>query len=821
MISMLRSLIEQSIDGMEAGRFQEFCLAFLPIYDARFEGVVRLGGTADGRTRAGTPDLLKTAPLGAQIAVQCGTEERYWPSEGGIETSKPFRDGMKCIETLEHLGEIVLITNRESPPRWPNVKANLIEALQQHSGARITILGLEDLGQWLVPHLDDHRVLRLVEEFCPAVLPARAEREDAERFRLLRAVAGASPMDVRTLLAVVDEAVTRALGAEASRQYVFQRIDELGRCRLPCVPPFEGIIRDSTSALPLREPLGKVWVLTGVPKIGKTSLLRQLRSAWDGCIVQWFECPVNADEACADEVAQALLHAVLPETPRDRLIQFPTELDAALSRIRPPAQPVVVVVDNADELPETGLRRLAQVLGAFQRHGMLTQLACVFATTRPLAHLSAAADEVVRAPEWTPDELGRLLDHSTIDWDRRNASPYLGLLATRASGHPLVALALTRRHPRLEELLRSALTTVGLADEQFAREVQSLLYEDILRDPDAQNFVQRLAVLIDRAPLDVIEALRIEVDPTIATTTAVLLQRLGNAVIEGNAEAGYSVAPVFRDVAKAKVSIGEHRAVYEVAARHLLAPQDRTLVADRVSSGIVYCLLAGRVEEGIFSTTVLLKSAVDQPITDGQLEALLSRLVVVTLIEPQTTLRGRFSHAVMALTFAQAYARLGQRSKATEVLGRVNLEDVPGDNVPEIRRELPLLRLAIVLGRAVQLVLGDQPGALESLAELGDVELSRGFPDYGSLLFEFMAHLILRDPWTERVRALIFTALKQVDLSEPGLRAGAMQVAGAIGVVAKRDGLAESAIESCFPDTPCGRLLQRVATGVWRTEREM
>src|SRR5439155_26344947 len=95
----LRALMENAIAGFEGGRFQDFCLDFLPVYDARFEGLVRVGHTAAGKTRSGTPDLLKTFG-DRQIAVQCGTDQDYWPPEAGITTSKPFRDAMECIRKL-------------------------------------------------------------------------------------------------------------------------------------------------------------------------------------------------------------------------------------------------------------------------------------------------------------------------------------------------------------------------------------------------------------------------------------------------------------------------------------------------------------------------------------------------------------------------------------------------------------------------------------------------------------------------------------------------------------------------------------------------
>src|SRR5712691_7040708 len=65
----LRVLMETSLETFEGGLFQDFCLDLLPIYHPRFKSLARLGHTASGKTRAGTPDLLVTAPLRLALAL--------------------------------------------------------------------------------------------------------------------------------------------------------------------------------------------------------------------------------------------------------------------------------------------------------------------------------------------------------------------------------------------------------------------------------------------------------------------------------------------------------------------------------------------------------------------------------------------------------------------------------------------------------------------------------------------------------------------------------------------------------------------------------
>ena len=52
--------ISATLKLMEQGAFQSFCLDFLPLIGSSYKGLERHGGTADGKTRKGTPDLIKT-----------------------------------------------------------------------------------------------------------------------------------------------------------------------------------------------------------------------------------------------------------------------------------------------------------------------------------------------------------------------------------------------------------------------------------------------------------------------------------------------------------------------------------------------------------------------------------------------------------------------------------------------------------------------------------------------------------------------------------------------------------------------------------------
>jgi len=819
MSHVFRTLIERSLETMEGGRFQDFCLEFLPLYDSRFEGLSRVGHTAGGKTRPGTPDLLKTDASG-QTGVQCGTEENYWPPEDAIAGSKPYEDGKKCMRVLEQPVEIVLASNRATPAREPNVKLAIMTALRSFTGARITLLGAEDLSQFLITRLEEQRVKRLITKFCPEVAGAMEASEDAEHLRVLRAVAERRSVQLRAVLPLLSEAMASAPSVPAATGYVLERLEELNRCSLPALPTFAGVVRSSVAALPLTAPHGKVWVLTGVPKVGKTNVVVQLASAWGDSAVRWFECPLSDSEECAEEIAVELLRLVLPNDDATHLLRSSTKLSAALAAAKPSNAPTVVVVDDADRLPQTGLHRLGEVLKSLRRHGFMADLACVFIAARRLGPLRSAVDETISAPAWTPEELGLLLDHLGLAWDRGHRENFLDVLAARSGGHPLLALALARRHTDVQHLVLSALDGVpGLADEGLSREARQLLYDDLLTDPDMQNFVQRLSVLLERAPTDVLEALRTQVLPQIATSTSVLLDRLSPSVIEGSAKNGFQVAFVFREVARQMISPAETQAVYRSAADRLLLPQGRTLVADRTCAGVVYAALATDVGRAIFWTTILLGCALNQGLSNNLLAALLTRLALMSALRPPDDLSGRVSHALMLLMFAQAYARTGQYEKAADVLSQVTVEDAAGVSSREFRNELPQLRLIVALSRVTNLLLARRDSARSVVESLGPAEFGALPLKQRSIVLETLAEIVQREGLSERTPRTLRAAIEQIDEGDRRGRTGALHVAVAVGFAASRPEARTPVFGECFPENVLGRLLAHVARGVFSIER--
>jgi hypothetical protein len=144
-----RTLIETKLRGFEAGRFQEFVLRFLPLFDENHEGMIRHGHTEEGKTRKGVPDLLKTFPNGDQIGCECGTAEDYWSAPKEVSdypTWKPIEDGLKCLAKMARPIEVVLASNQPIPTNHPNAKTLVIDYLTKKESIRYLLSCLKALG---------------------------------------------------------------------------------------------------------------------------------------------------------------------------------------------------------------------------------------------------------------------------------------------------------------------------------------------------------------------------------------------------------------------------------------------------------------------------------------------------------------------------------------------------------------------------------------------------------------------------------------------------------------------------------------------------
>ena len=166
MCNYIISIINETIKSMEQGKFQCFCLGFLPIYDSKYKGLKRFGHNARGKTRKGTPDILLTLEDGKIIAVECSTEKNYWKQTEDIDKWKPCKDINKCIEKFKNdLKEIVLCSNQEQPTNKPMIDSEIIKLEKIKTLAIISIYDLAKIENILSKNIQNPLFGAIIKEY--------------------------------------------------------------------------------------------------------------------------------------------------------------------------------------------------------------------------------------------------------------------------------------------------------------------------------------------------------------------------------------------------------------------------------------------------------------------------------------------------------------------------------------------------------------------------------------------------------------------------------------------------------------------------------
>ncbi len=811
---------------MEPGRFQDFCLHFLPCLADRFEGLERHGHTSGGKTRPGVPDLIKTLDSGMQIAVECGTEEGYWGPVENVADLKPYKDIVKCLKTLEAPIEIVAVSNREVPRGAVNVKSQISRALRPSPEVRITLIDVGEISDFLDRSVEDPRVKRLLGDYCPNITDIIKALEDQQKFQIAQDVARVQRPDVASLLGLAGRAAALHFGADAAREFVLRELQALSRCRISAIPPFRGVQRESIERLALASPGGRIWILLGLPKIGKSSLLLELIPQWAEFDIRLFDIPVDDADQCVVEISSELLGTVLPEEDLSPLIRSRLQRREILSRARLPARPVLVVIDNADHLSQEGLRQISEILGDLKQADVIRTngLSCVFLTSKPLTAL-ATADCVVAAPIWTAVELRRLLEEELggVPGPANESDSYVSWLVDMSGGHPLFGLALAKKCANLSELVTSSLGGLpALGSEDLSREVQSFLYNELLADSDSQNFVQRLSILIGRQEMEVLNAIR-RVEPPIHTSVGVLMDRFSGSLLDGNTESGYSVPPVFREIAKQRIEIAERQSVFREVSRVLLQPEGNVIHSERAISGIMHAILGEDVHSAMKWTVFLMMAILKKAPPKEQLEAILERLTIVGIVTPRDDFRGQFMQTMAQMALAMGFERIGDLPQAAKLLGRMKFDAVPTGEDRQLAKEKNILRSASIVFRAFCLAGQDPPAALEALEGLGSEDLADTPADSRKALLTLLHGLIGGCTYTEDSSALIRRVLAELDETDAEERHSALLLASSVALRAKSDDLAKIDLEDVFGKSSFGMLLHSFCRGTFllETDREI
>lgn len=673
-----RGILESTLQNMEAGSFQELMLQLLPAMNPKYVGITRFGGTSFGKTTTGVPDLLKVLATGEMIACECSTEEDYWvpPKDTAhIEKWKPISDAIKCLDSLQNPIEIVLASNQELSKKHPRAKAQVIAVLKPRTQAAITPLSCEDLGVWFQTHCASARGAELIRQFFPEIhenIGAWRRREVAEETLRQSSLAG-FPVDT------IERIVNHHLGRDEKEiaELVAAQIGYSSDRFTYMQPATAGVSRRDSIPDVMRCPVGKIIQLNGVPKIGKSWLTAQAIEI-SAIPSRWYLCPTE-DNLLADFLNAFLVDLFSEFWPRAEVTRAKREnrlFHLSLHQGHAQITGQLFVIENAHLLRKTHLDSLSQALRWLKSTGFFKHVGCVLLTNRTVAHQFPVLDDSCIAPPWTRDQLLALLDQHSVKVPERDK--YVELLRQLSGGHPLHALALARKYPTGPGLVQSLTQPPNLEESDLSAEIKGVLFQDILTTPDKQNFIHRLSLLLHRANGKVLEALRVKVQPPIATPLRILFDEIGGAVLDGDTKTGLAVSPTFKKVAAAGVSREEAMSVYRILATELARPDGNALRADDFIDSILYSVFAGDMLRAFTGASFIISTLSRQSEEPSVTRALLSRLEFLNWVTVSEDPEIRLFHYAYLTTAAHRALNTGDESQASNLLQVIDLRWLQG-----------------------------------------------------------------------------------------------------------------------------------------------
>lgn len=679
----LTKSISDALKAMEQGTFQSFCLAFLPFLSPDYNGLERHGATADGKTRKGTPDLIKTFDNGQQIAVECSVENTYWKAPKDVNKYlywKPCQDVDKCLAKLNNLQEIVLCSNQEIPNKAPNTKADIISYVKNKTNAKITPLCCADIENVLANNTENLLFDFLFQKYFSGVYAWISVLREAQATKLAVELYNGKSLPLNTVLAIANEAIAKYGDFGEAKKFALKQVKEIRSNFERDTSPEPGdVVRGLPEDFPLLKPIGTIQTLLGIPKIGKTLLVAQCANQWkaENINIHWFDCPIEKTECTllTKDILRSVWDCFLPSEQATELVE------GRINKVSlNPNQfsykwnvPTIYILDNAELLLPEAIKLLCEDFSQLKSLLLIQHLGFIFISNKKLQSLCHSISNEFSAPAWNSSELKELLSKQLPDCDYLQNDKHLSLLEVKSSGHPQLTLALARKFPTAEQLLFSDLKAPLLADEELTKEVENLLFEDILADSDSQQYVFRLSPLIFKAKQKIIGVLAKNITPVISKPFALILDKLSGTVIEGNEKQGYGVSSIYKKIAEEKLSQTEKKEIYDIVSAELLKPEGKIIDSLEVTEGVFYALLSGNLERTFFWTGMLLNSALKEKISKDQVRCVIDRLEFVSFLNPPTDLRLLSLYYTTLFSMAMACTYIENNEKAIDMLKKVKL----------------------------------------------------------------------------------------------------------------------------------------------------
>ena len=727
----LKLLFSKSLEALEQGAFQEFCLSFLPLYDKKYERLERHGATAAGKTRKGTPDLLKTGEQGKQIAVQCSTEEDYWIQPSAYENWKPIKDIMKCIEALKSVEEIVLCSNREIPPSRPNIKSEIVTWATPITSAKITLLSISNFEEEIFQNIIKYSsvIERHLPEFNAFTEPFSSHitlKLFREHSAPLEAIEEIVKRVAQSIKGEHADFYTEARELVSSLKSRFQRSQLPEKGEVNRTPGLNDLIPD---------PLGKIAGIVGIPKIGKTTWVSQYCHLLDENDIEvlWFETPLHnkfLDDFFTD-VARTILGRLSGPTVGNEFAEGKIYLDDLLSllpTLPKPSRKLQVVIDNADRIPTSQLKEIHLLFTTVGKSWEGNELGILFVGNRSLKSEGILLNAELRSPNWSDNEIKQLLTIKGIQIEG-DLDKFCEILNPFSGGHPLVALAIARQFPSIYDLLSTvAAKGPALYDQELTEEVTTILFNDLLPDPDLRNLVLHISPLIYPAKLPLLFHLGQNLIPPLRESTALLMERLKGTILEGDESVGYQIPFIFRKVSQRYWSPDIPLNTFKEASRHLLSPKGKVIDLADISEGITYAIFSGDLSSALHWTNIVLFNA-PRKLKKIHLTFFLNRIWILETLKIPEDDSLKLLYGIALFQIARAYKKIGDPQRSTKLVTSIlglNIENLkPPENRPHIYHSFTsAVRLDLILQLSISgqtnLALGELNNIrVEHFEELG------------------------------------------------------------------------------------------------------
>lgn len=812
MTSFQKAIIETKIQGMEGGIFQELMLRFLPLYDVRYTGMIRNGHTPFGKTKAGVPDLIKTFENGDQVGCECGTGEDYWQPTKELSNWKPIEDAEKALKVMTRPLEIVLASSRPFPSNHPNVKTTIHDYLiKKKEDVKISFFSSADLSSWLADNLKNSEVFALAKEFFPEA--TENELLQLENQALQSAIDYSSKFGLPTVTIL---SILKAAGF-TDQDLLEQKIASAllgndGRFTIETQGKFSGIPRCVQHLPQLLLPLGNIFQLLGVPKIGKTSVCLELIELTQ-IKYKWLCAPL--DEDSLGDFVDSLLVSIYSQflSPSEAVKKVKKQKSLVLEE-KKDLEPILFIVEDAHLLKPTHLRRVDEAFKEMKSSNLMTSIGIILMTNKNLNSGLSSLTSTIVAPLWTSGEIKDLIAQRKIEIKDPNPEQYYELLCAQSNGHPLFAIALATRHKDSRALILNKIDGPGVQDFELSSEIKNVLYNDILPNADQQNFIQRLAVLNNKSDSSVLEAIRKNVQPQILSSVRNLIDSIGPAVLDGSVSDGLKVNSTFREIAVSAVSQEEKTEVFATAGDALVKFTKTTIQADKWIDGIFYLFMGAQMDRAAASALLLIQFIGKESTPDSEeyLKYVLDRFFYFRAIKLEALDPFAYTTVVaLRLLMNHFYMNFGNAKEAAQSIRDIDAKKIRLLN--EDAKDFPAFKEGLIVALVVAklLSLSDCQAPHEAVCDYYQFVrgTSKDVPD--DSLNSVVPDLICRLP-DNKLKKFNFVELAEV--LYPSRISDLASIAIAVGFRIKDD---ESIQESIFISLNTGKIGSQIFAGICKS----